>query len=160
MRTKQGKPNKTYCNWPHHRMASNCVKTPNCQTDPFSSQGQKLPIAIMKFVRFVFLCFPILLHFLSLISKFPIVNVMFLSPNLGTLCTLPPCLTFLAELFDEKLNLKPGKSLKIFRATTFLCEQAQTEMRHFCLKRYKTRYTPVKRDRITNPRHGQHPERD
>ena len=31
---------------------------------------------------------------------------------------------------------------------------------HFCLKRYKTRCTPEKRDRIKNPRHGQHPERD
>ena len=30
----------------------------------------------------------------------------------------------------------------------------------FCLKHYKTRCTPEKRDRIENPRHGQHPERD
>ena len=33
-------------------------------------------------------------------------------------------------------------------------------MRHFCPKHYKTRCTPVKRHRINNPRHGQHPERD
>ena len=31
------------------------------------------------------------------------------------------------------------------------------EQRHFY---YKTRYAPVKGDRIKNPRHGQHPERD
>ena len=30
----------------------------------------------------------------------------------------------------------------------------------FCLKHYKTRCTPVKRDRTKNPRHGQHPEQD
>ena len=36
------------------------------------------------------------------------------------------------------------------------------EQRHFyfCLKHYKTRCTPEKLDRIKNPRHGQHPERD
>ena len=33
-------------------------------------------------------------------------------------------------------------------------------MRHFCLQRYKTRYTPAKRDRIKYPSHCQHPERD
>ena len=37
---------------------------------------------------------------------------------------------------------------------------ASEEMRHFCLKHYKTRCTLAKRDRIKNPRHGQHPERD
>ena len=38
--------------------------------------------------------------------------------------------------------------------------KAKTFRRHFCLKRYKTRCTPEKRDQIKNPRHGQHPERD
>ena len=42
----------------------------------------------------------------------------------------------------------------------FFANKAKTEMRHFCLKHYKTRCTPVKRDRIKNLRHGQHPERD
>ena len=40
----------------------------------------------------------------------------------------------------------------------FDANNAKTEMCHFCLKCYKTRCTPVKRDRIQNPRHGPHPE--
>ena len=39
-------------------------------------------------------------------------------------------------------------------------KKARTEMRNFCLKHYKMRFKLVKRDRIKNPRHGQHPERD
>ena len=42
----------------------------------------------------------------------------------------------------------------------FFANKAKTEMHHFSLKHYKTRYTPAKRDKIKNPRHGQHPERD
>ena len=42
----------------------------------------------------------------------------------------------------------------------FFANKVKTEMRHIRLKRYKTRCTPVKRDRFKNPRHGEHPERD
>ena len=42
----------------------------------------------------------------------------------------------------------------------FHVNRAKTEMRHFCLKRYKTRYTLAKRDRIKGSRCGRHPERD
>ena len=43
----------------------------------------------------------------------------------------------------------------------FYANKAKTEMRHFCLKHDKTRYTPVKQDRfLKSPRNGQHPERD
>ena len=35
-----------------------------------------------------------------------------------------------------------------FWATAFFAKKAKTEMRHFCIKHYKTRYTPEKRDRI------------
>ena len=46
-------------------------------------------------------------------------------------------------------------------ATAFFANKAKTGMRHFCLKPYKRRYTPVKRDRfLKSPRNGQHPERD
>ena len=47
-----------------------------------------------------------------------------------------------------------------FEQRHFYANKAKTEMRHFCLKHYKTRYTPAKRDRIKTPMHGQHPERD
>ena len=36
----------------------------------------------------------------------------------------------------------------------FYANKAKPEMRHFSLKRYKTRYTPVKRDRLKSPRNG------
>ena len=42
----------------------------------------------------------------------------------------------------------------------FYANKAKTAVRHFCLKRYKTRCTPVKRDRFPkSPRNSQHPER-
>ena len=53
----------------------------------------------------------------------------------------------------------PGVSRKAYEQRPFYANKAKTEMRqkkHY----YKTRYTAVKRDRIKNPRHGQHPERD
>ena len=42
----------------------------------------------------------------------------------------------------------------------FYVNKAKTGVRHFCLKGYKTRCTPIKRERIVNPRNGQPPERD
>ena len=42
----------------------------------------------------------------------------------------------------------------------FLIEQGKNIQAPLCPKHYKTRCTPEKRDRIKNPRHGQHPERD
>ena len=38
--------------------------------------------------------------------------------------------------------------------------KAKTGARHFCVKSYKTRCTPVERDRIKDLRSAQHPERD
>ena len=42
----------------------------------------------------------------------------------------------------------------------FYANKAKTGARHFWLKRYKTRYRPVKRERIRNSRNAQHPEQD
>ena len=39
-------------------------------------------------------------------------------------------------------------SITPYEQWPFYANKAKTEMRHFCLKRYKTRYTPVKRDRF------------
>ena len=72
------------------------------------------------------------------------------------------------SLLGEKENteIETQKSRKILQNVCsceqrrFYANKAKTETRHFNLKRYKTRYTPVKRDRFKNPRHGQHPERD
>ena len=49
---------------------------------------------------------------------------------------------------------------EIYEQPYFYANKAKTEMRHFCLKRYRTRCMPVKRERTKYPRHGQHPERD
>ena len=50
--------------------------------------------------------------------------------------------------------------LHLYEQRHFYANKAKTFRRHFCLKHYKTRCTPEKRDRIRNPGHGQHPERD
>ena len=48
----------------------------------------------------------------------------------------------------------------LYEQRHFYANNAKTEMRHFCLKSYKTRYTSAKRDTIKNPQHGQDPERE
>ena len=72
--------------------------------------------------------------------------------------SLPSRTRVLRQIAPESSPERSAKSL----SHSFFCGAFSVPKfrRHFCLKRYKTRHTPEKRDRIKNPRHGQHPERD
>ena len=45
-------------------------------------------------------------------------------------------------------------------SNSILMREGKNRSAPLCLKHYKTRYMPVKRDRIKIPRNAQHPERD
>ena len=74
------------------------------------------------------------------------------TPFVETLLVLPE-----RKVANQALRINP-----LAIANGFAIEIAKMSFspRKFCLKLYKTRYTPRKRDRIKNQRHGQHPERD
>ena len=80
------------------------------------------------------------------------------SPSLCTFVDIDASHSLLSVSLSISIYLSVALSLSM--SNGIFMRTRQTQVRHFCLKRYKTRYTPVKRDRIKNPRRGQHPERD
>ena len=71
-----------------------------------------------------------------------------------------PLSTFADVCLRFRLCFRGSLRLSTCEQRHFLSNKAKTFRRHFCLRHYKTRCTPEKRDRIKNPRRGQHPERD
>ena len=78
------------------------------------------------------------------------------------LCAQANSPSFTAELTEFAVKLSEAQW--VLSSETVLSKQYFRPFPHFCLKLYKTRYMPVKRDRtlsvLKNPRNGQHPERD